>query len=83
MPPGDSTLTVHDEADPPANAALPATPAPLTRRRNWLALGLLILAGALIYLPALRSPFLLDDYLHASMIDGSFPAHRGPFLWGR
>jgi hypothetical protein len=72
-------LTVHDEADPAANAALPATPPALTRRRNWLALGLLILAGAIVFLPALRSPFLLDDYLHASMIDGTFPAHRGPF----
>ncbi len=79
VPAGDSTLTVNDEAEPAVNAALSAMPTPLTRRRNWLALGLLLLAGALIYLPALRSPFLLDDYLHASMIDGTFPAHRGPF----
>jgi hypothetical protein len=79
VPAGDSTLTVNDDAEPAANAALATTPAPLTRRRNWLALALLVLAGAIIYLPSLRSPFLLDDYLHASMIDGTFPAHRSPF----
>ena len=31
-----------------------------------------------MYSPSVRSEFLLDDYLHASMIDGSFPVHRGP-----
>lgn len=79
VPAGDSTLIAHDEAEPAVNAALSPTPAPLTRRRNWLALWLLLLVGAVVYLPALRSPFLLDDYLHASMVDGTFPAHRGPF----
>jgi hypothetical protein len=72
-------LIAHDEAEPAANAP-PSTPATaLTRRRNWLLLGLLVLAGAIVFLPALRSPFLFDDYLHAAMIDGTFPAHRGPF----
>ena len=33
----------------------------------------------LTFLPALRSPYLLDDYLHQSMVDGTFPGHRGPF----
>jgi hypothetical protein len=51
----------------------------LSRRYPWLALAALLLAGALVYSPAVRSEFLLDDYLHASMIDGSFPVHRGPF----
>lgn len=32
----------------------------------------------LTFLPALRSPYLLDDYLHQSMVDGTFPGHRGP-----
>lgn len=50
-----------------------------TKRRAWIALYLVLLAGAVVYSPALRSPFLLDDYLHASMIDGTFPAPRGPF----
>ena len=64
----------------PSDTIAPSTrPAPLADRRGKLALGLLFLVGALVFLPALRSPFLLDDYLHASMIDGTFPAHRGPF----
>lgn len=50
-----------------------------SRKRAWLPLALLLLAGVIVYLPALRSPYLLDDYLHASMIDGTFPARRGPF----
>ena len=72
-------MIAHDEADPAVNAAPSPTPAPLTRRRNLLALWLLLLVGALVNLPALRSPFLLDDYLHASMVDGTFPVPRGPF----
>ncbi len=34
--------------------------------------------GVLLFLPALRTPFLLDDYIHQSMVDGTFPAHRSP-----
>jgi hypothetical protein len=55
------------------------TPGGLLRRHRWLALVALLLAGAIVYSPAVRSEFLLDDYLHASMIDGTFPVHRGPF----
>ncbi|MEP7119441.1 MAG: hypothetical protein ABJE95_00805 [Byssovorax sp.] len=72
-------MIVRDEAEPAAGTALTTTPAPWTQRRNWLALGLLVLAGAIFYFPALHSPFLLDDYFHASMIDGTFPVHRSPF----
>jgi hypothetical protein len=39
---------------------------------------LLVLGGILAFSPALRSPFLLDDYLHVAMVEGTFPAHRGP-----
>src|SRR5262249_28411875 len=49
------------------------------RRRSRLLVALLFLIGAVIYLPALRSSYLLDDYLHASMISGTFPVARGPF----
>ncbi len=49
------------------------------RKRTWIRLALLLVIGALIFFPALRSPFLLDDYLHASMIDGTFPGKRGVF----
>jgi hypothetical protein len=50
----------------------------LLRRHPGLALAGILLLGALVFLPSLRSEFLLDDYLHASMIDGTFPVHRGP-----
>lgn len=72
-------MTVSDEAAPAEVIPSSTRPAPLAARRGKLALGLLFLVGALVFLPALRSPFLLDDYLHASMIDGTFPAPRGPF----
>jgi hypothetical protein len=42
-------------------------------------LGFLLLAGAIVFSPALRSHYLLDDYLHASMVAGAYPAPRGPF----
>lgn len=48
-------------------------------RAAKLAPAALLLLGAVVYLPALRSPFLFDDYLHASMVDGTFPAPRSPF----
>lgn len=48
------------------------------RRHRWIFLALLILAGVVVYLPALRARYLIDDYLHASMVDGTFPAKRGP-----
>jgi hypothetical protein len=48
------------------------------RNRRGVALAMLLAAGSLVFLPAVRSEFLLDDYLHASMIDGSFPVARGP-----
>lgn len=50
----------------------------LLRAYPWLALAGVLVVGALVLSPAVRSQFLLDDYLHASMIDGSFPVHRGP-----
>ena len=34
--------------------------------------------GVVAYWPALRSDYLLDDYLHAAMIDGTYPVQRGP-----
>lgn len=52
---------------------------PSGRRRHWIFLALLLLAGVVVYLPALRAQYLIDDYLHASMVDGTFPAKRGPF----
>jgi hypothetical protein len=48
-------------------------------RHRWLALAGIFALGLVIYWPALRSEFLLDDYLHASMIDEHYPVARGPF----
>ncbi|MDI1477335.1 hypothetical protein [Polyangium sp. y55x31] len=48
-------------------------------RRLWIGLALILLLGVIVYLPAIRTPFLLDDYLQASMIEGTFPGKRGPF----
>lgn len=72
-------VIAHETAAPAANTSLSSRPGLSAQRRTWLALALLLLVGAVVYLPALRSPFLLDDYLHASMIDGTFPVPRGPF----
>jgi hypothetical protein len=52
---------------------------PEARRRHWIFLALLLLAGVVVYFPALRAQYLIDDYLHASMVDGTYPAKRGPF----
>src|ERR1700710_1705946 len=48
-------------------------------RRPWISLLLLFAAGVIIYLPALRSPYFLDDYVHAWMAEGTFPTRRSPF----
>ena len=53
-----------------------AAPARLGERA-WLAL--LFLAAIAVFSPALRASYLLDDYLHASMIRGTFPSPRNPF----
>jgi hypothetical protein len=39
----------------------------------------LVIVGILVFLPAIRSPLLFDDYIHRSMANGTFPAPRGPF----
>ena len=39
----------------------------------------LVAVGILVFLPAIRSPLLFDDYIHRSMANGTFPAPRGPF----
>jgi len=35
--------------------------------------------GVFTFLPGLRSPRFLDDYLHTLMVDGRFPVQRSPF----
>lgn len=45
---------------------------------RWAGIGLVLLAGAAVFHPALRSLYLLDDYLHSSMIHGTFVVPRHP-----
>src|SRR5581483_9374668 len=69
-------VLMHEVADSTRPPREPAKPG--TAFRRWLPFAALILAGAVVFLPALRSRYLLDDYLHMAMIEGTFPAHRGP-----
>jgi len=48
-------------------------------KRPWIGIFIVLLAGFVIFLPTLLSPFLLDDYLQAAMVDGNFPCKRGIF----
>lgn len=47
--------------------------------RPWMGVAIIVLFAIVIFFPALRSPFISDDYLHASMVDGTFPGKRGIF----
>jgi hypothetical protein len=52
----------------------------VTAERRARIVQLLVFAlGILLFLPSLRTPFLLDDYIHRSMVEGTFPAHRAPY----
>jgi hypothetical protein len=58
----------------------PTPPESLPRRRpTWLPAVLVVLAGAIVFLPALRSPLFLDDYFQTSMVEGTYPSPRSPF----
>lgn len=46
--------------------------------RRWWVLPIVFVLGIVGFSPAWRSPFLLDDYLHVAMVDGTFPVRRGP-----
>ncbi|MBS2014473.1 MAG: glycosyltransferase family 39 protein [Deltaproteobacteria bacterium] len=37
----------------------------------------ILLIGFVLFLPAVRSPFFLDDFLQGAMVEGTFPAKRG------
>lgn len=47
--------------------------------RSWLGIVIVLLAGFAVFFPTLRSPLLLDDFLQAAMVDGTFPCKRGIF----
>lgn len=42
-------------------------------------LGVVLLLGLLVFLPAILSPFFLDDFLHVAMVEGEFPGKRSVF----
>ncbi len=46
-----------------------------TRTRSWI----VFVLGFLVFLPGILSPYWLDDYVHKSMVRGTFPSHRSPF----
>jgi hypothetical protein len=37
------------------------------------------MAGAIVFLPAIRAPLFLDDYFQTSMVEGAYPVPRSPF----
>src|SRR5262245_57004599 len=43
------------------------------------AIAIVVLAGLIVFLPAIRAPLFRDDYLHAAMVDGTFPVKRSAF----
>ena len=49
------------------------------RRGSFLALLLVLLGGALLFSPALRTPLFLDDHLQGAMVEGTFPGKRSAF----
>ncbi|HEY8077463.1 MAG TPA: hypothetical protein VIF62_25230 [Labilithrix sp.] len=52
----------------------------LPRRKTIRALFLAYIGACLLaFVPAVATPFFLDDFLHASMVEGTFPAHRSAF----
>src|SRR5437899_1966801 len=55
---------------------------PGRRNARRLALFAYIAIALLAFLPAVLTPFFLDDHLHASMVEGSFPVARSPFELG-
>jgi hypothetical protein len=50
----------------------------LRRPPPWLVGALLLVAGGIVFFPAILTPRFLDDYFQTSMVEGTFPAARGP-----
>jgi len=68
---GSGALAVQEAPSPPTS--------PTRRWPAWLPTALVLLAGAILFLPAIRTPRFLDDYFQTSMIEGTYPAPRSPF----
>jgi hypothetical protein len=74
-----ATSSLPEGAGEPATDAGAGPATARTRRRRVLQVVLLLAIGALVFLPALRSPLFLDDHLQGAMVEGTFPAARSPF----
>jgi hypothetical protein len=62
------------------SAAQPAISAEKSARFRLVPPLVVVLAvGVLLFQPGLRSPLMLDDYIHAAMVDGTYGPPRGPF----
>ncbi len=48
----------------------------LTPRVDRVLLALVLLLGALLFAPTVNTPFLFDDLMHSSMVEGTFVAER-------
>ncbi|MGH7435431.1 MAG: hypothetical protein ACRENE_07135, partial [Polyangiaceae bacterium] len=63
-------------AAPEAAVARPEPPTLSTPARRWVWWALV--AGAVaVHVPALRTPFFLDDYVQIAMADGTYPGRHG------
>ncbi len=65
------------------NSAIPQSTPPIEtmpRRKTARTLFLAYIGACLLaFVPAVATPFFLDDYLHAAMVEGTFPTHRSAF----
>ena len=62
-------------------AYIGANDGPETRKKSrkpLLAMAVVLTIGAILFSPALFTPLFLDDHLQAAMVEGTFPAPRGP-----
>ena len=72
--PTDAAESSAPGGDPPIAAASPSR-----RWPTWIPSILLLVAGLVVFFPAIRAPLHLDDYFQTSMIEGTYPAPRSPF----
>ncbi len=62
------------------SAAQPVILAQKSARFRFVPPIVVVLAlGVLLFQPGLRSPLMLDDYIQAAMVDGTYGPPRGPF----
>lgn len=83
----DRLTAVDFEAYNPVISALiclpsvTSSPGDRAAHPRWLKYSVLgvIALGVVLAVPALQTPFFLDDYLHGAMVRGEFPVHRSAF----